>query len=55
MKKFGILVIIILLLLIIWHSGALNDEKIVGAIEKGIRMSLDWMERAMGFVIEKIK
>ena len=55
MKKIGIFVIIFLLLLIIWNSGALNDEGVISAIEKGIRASLAWLERAMGFVIEKIK
>lgn|GEM_PF-6265730 len=55
MKKAGIFVVILLLLLVVWHSGWLNDERVATIVEKGIRTGLDLLERAFAFVIDKIK
>ena len=55
LKKLSIFVVIFLLLLIIWHSGLLKDEKVVSAIETGVRTAVDLLERGTAFLIGKLK
>ena len=45
MKKIGALVIVALLLLVVWNSGWLNDEKVISAIETGIKTALSLLEQ----------
>ena len=55
MKKFGGFVIIVLLLLVVWHSGLLDDERLISGVETGIRTVLGMLEEATRFVIGKFK
>ena len=55
MKKLGALVIIVLILIVIWKSGWLDDERVISALETGVRTALGWLERGFAFVIEKLK
>ncbi|MBR6890892.1 MAG: hypothetical protein IKN05_07870 [Clostridia bacterium] len=55
MKKLGALVVIALLLVVIWKSGWLDDERVISAIETGIRGALDLLERGTAFLIDKLK
>ncbi len=55
MKKIGALVIVALLLLVVWNSGWLNDEKVISAIETGIKTALSLLEQGVAFVIDKLK
>ncbi len=54
MKKLGILVIVVLLVLVAWHSGVFDDERVIGALETGIRGALSLLERGLGFIVEKL-
>ena len=55
MKKLGMLVIVALLLLVAWNSGVLQDERVLNALETGIRVAVDLLERSVGFIVEKLK
>ena len=49
------LVIVALLLLVLWHSGVLNDERVLDGLETGLRGALDLLERGVLFIIDKLK
>ena len=55
LKKLGALVIIVLILIVIWKSGWLDDERVISALETGVRTALGWLEQGFAFVIEKLK
>lgn len=55
MKKLGLLVIIVLILIVLWNSGVFEDERVLDALEKGIRGALSLLERGVGFLIGKLK
>ena len=55
LKKLGTLVIIVLILIVIWKSGWLDDERVISALETGVRTALGWLEQGFAFVIEKLK
>ena len=55
MKKLGALVVIFLLLLVIWKSGWLDDERVILALETGVKTVLDLLEKGAAFVIDKLK
>ncbi len=55
MKKLGILVIVVLLILVLWNSGILQDERVLDALEAGIRGAVDLLERGVNFLVGKLK
>lgn len=55
MKKLGMLVIVVLVLLVLWHSGILKDARVLDALEAGLRGAVDLLERGVNFLIDKLK
>ena len=55
MKKLGILVIVFLLVLVIWHSGLFENERVLDVLEAGIRGAIGLLERGVNFLIDKLK
>ena len=45
----------LLILIVIWKSGWLDDERVIAALETGVRTALGWLEQGFAFVIEKLK
>ena len=55
MKKLGAFVVIFLLLLVLWHSGVLDDERLISALETGVTAALHYLEEGLRFVIGLFK
>ncbi len=55
MKKLGVFVIIVLLLLVLKYSGILDDERVIYGIENGFKTAVRFLEQGVQFVIGKLK
>ena len=49
------LVIVVLILLVLWNSGVLKDERVLDGLETGLRGAVDLLERGVFFIIDKLK
>ncbi len=55
MKKAGLAIVIFLVILVIWASGWLNDERVVSAIESFFRVTLNLFDKAAEKIAELIR
>ncbi|MBR3504255.1 MAG: hypothetical protein IKO07_08420 [Clostridia bacterium] len=55
MKKLGMLVIVVLILLVLLKSGVLQDERVLSGLETGLRTAVSLLERGVNFLIDKLK
>ena len=53
MKKLGAFVLAVRLVLVLWNSGVLKDERVLDALEKGLRGAMSLLERGVNFLVEK--
>lgn len=55
LKKLGMLVIVVLILLVLLKSGVLQDERVLSGLETGLRTAVSLLERGVNFLIDKLK